>query len=123
MSANITELMRSGIGRLVQETLNRYDMELKEGTYTLPPELKAVVKNGDKVIVMPRKRREVAESMHCRDCAWQRLGKKCTQNQWRESPYCVARPKHINGQSGYFYCAPDGRVACYLFKSKEGEEQ
>lgn len=122
MSANITELMRGGIGRLVQETLNRYDMELKEGTYTLPPSLKAVVKNGDKVIVMPRKRREVAESKHCRDCAWQRLGKKCTQNQWHESPYCVARPKRINGQSGYFYCAPDGRVACYLFKEKEVAE-
>jgi hypothetical protein len=94
-------------------------MELKEGTYTLPPELKAVVRNGDKVIVTKRKKREVADALHCRQCAYQRIGKKCTQHQWHESPYCVARPKRINGESGYFYCAPDNKVACYLFKAKE----
>ena len=91
---------------------------LKEGTYTLPPEFKAKVIGGNRVVVEPRTRRVWPEQKRCRDCEYHRIGKKCTQNQWRETPYCIAKPKRINGNPGFFYCAPDNRVACYLFKPK-----
>ena len=91
---------------------------LKEGTYTLPPELKAFVKGGDQVIVVPRKKRIWPDQKRCRDCEYHRIGKKCMTYQVYDSPYCLAKPKRINGKAGYFYCAPDNRVACYLFKPK-----
>lgn len=94
--------------------------QLKEGTYTLPPELKAIVRGGNSVVVMRRKPRPVeANVMRCRDCKHQQCGKKTFRSQTVPNKYCDARPKVIGGRAEYNYAAPDSKVACYKFEPKE----
>jgi len=95
-------------------------MELKEGTYTISQDLKAVVVNGNTIIISKRK---ISHDNHCRDCVHCLTGKyKFSPKQWWESNYCDARPKIIGGQNGFFYAAPLSKKACELFK-QNGEDK
>lgn len=92
-------------------------MELKEGIYKLPPHLKAVVRDGDTIIVSTRAR--LSPYKHCRDCEHCKVGKyKFSPNQWWESTYCEMKPKKMACEGEWWYAAPEGRIACELFKPK-----
>ena len=92
-------------------------MEIKEGTYTIPHDLKAVVINGNTLIVSKRVR--ISPYKHCRDCAHCKTGKyKFSPNQWWESTYCDARPKKMVAKGEWWYAAPLTRIACELFIDK-----
>lgn len=91
-------------------------VELKEGIYALPPELKAQVIGGDKVIVEKRKGRPKRNVLHCSDCVHRKVGRKVRLNQYWDSGYCEMKPKTIDGRLEYFYCAPENRLACDMFE-------
>lgn len=91
---------------------------LNEGTYIVPDDCTALYYKR-KVIVKKMKKAGKSRIFRCHDCIHQRMGRKTRKNQLFESPYCELRPKVIHGEKGYNFSAPDGRVACYMFKKKE----
>ena len=93
-------------------------MILIEGTYDIPDDC-TVLYRERKVIVKKMKLTERPRVYHCHDCIFQKIGRKARRVQIYESPYCELRPKILHGEGGFYYCAPDSRIACYMFKKKE----
>lgn len=91
------------------------------GTYKVPPELKAIVVGGDKVIVSPRVRNMHPKgTRNCGNCLHRKCGKYAmSPNQWWESHFCEKKPKVAGGKPDYFYCAPKSRPACELYEPNE----
>lgn len=94
-------------------------MELKEGTYTIPPHLKAIVVKGDKVIVSKRLRPYPLEGVRCRTCAFFKKGAYAfSPNQYWEATYCSARPKTLKAKGTWWYATQATKKACELYKEK-----
>lgn len=70
---------------------------LTTGVYELPPDCKAMVRDG-KVIVTPKKK-AVDRTPRCRECKHFAQGFS-KYNQRYPSPVCLMRPKE-NGNTGY----------------------
>lgn len=90
-------------------------MKLEIGTYEIPDDCTCIYSKR-KVIV--KKKRKIPEPnvKHCRDCIHQKIGRKTLKNQWYDSAYCEKRQKP---GTGCYYCAPDIRIACYMFEEKK----
>lgn len=96
-------------------------MILTEGTYDIPDDC-TVLYRERKVIVKKMKKINGPKIFRCHDCLFQKIGRKARTNQLFESPYCELRPKVLHGESGYYHSAPDGRIACYMFKRKDDKK-
>ena len=95
--------------------------EITEGIYSIPDDC-TVLYQERKVIVKKKRTENKPKYFHCCDCVHQKIGKKSLRKQWYDSEYCEMKPKVVNGQQGYFYCAPNNRIACYMFKNKKEDE-
>ena len=93
-------------------------MKLEAGIYEISDDC-TVVYQKRKVIVKKMKSADKSEVKYCADCIHQKLGKRLWIHQERDSYYCDARPKSVEG---LYYCAPSNRIACYKFKEKGTEE-
>ena len=92
-------------------------MELKEGRYELPPDLKAKIVEGRVVVVSKRTGHDYG-AKRCKHCKHCKFGKKAMATQWWDSHYCDQKPKSIGGYDGYFYATQPSRKACEMFEDK-----
>ena len=95
--------------------------EITEGVYSIPNDC-TILYQERKVIVRKMKSNAKPKYFRCHDCIHQKTGRKMLRKQWFDSEYCDMKPKTIDGQSGYFYSAPNSRIACYMFEKKEEDE-
>ena len=93
-------------------------MEIKEGTYQIPDDMRAIVQKGGKEILVKKR---IARSprlgegeYRCRDCAHFVQGKSM-KGQWYTNWVCHMKPKATEGL--YYACLPYGKPCEHFEKT------
>ena len=95
--------------------------ELEQGEYRVPDGYVVRINKGARSLaIKPSQRllRTMGVEKRCRDCKHFGEGKSI-QKAWFTQYVCYRKPKTINGDAKYHYCAVGSSIACDMFEQKE----